>query len=86
MPILDYDKGSDEINSGLKVVIKDEGPTRLIIIFRNGEMIRMAQSSQVGSSDTLTHSILETCKSCFQNTVWEMGMIMVPTSWGCYED
>lgn len=52
---LHYYKGSDEINSGLKVVIKDEGVTRLIIIFWNGEMIRMAQRSEGGSFDTLSH-------------------------------
>ena len=52
---LRYDKGSDDINSGLKVVAKDEGATRLTLIFWNGDTIRMAQRSQGVSSETLAH-------------------------------
>lgn len=54
---LHYDKGTDEINSGLRVVIKGGGVTRLRTIFWNGETIRLAQSSRGGSFHILTDSV-----------------------------
>lgn len=78
--------GGGEINSGLTAVIKDEGATWLILIFWNRERIRMAQRSREALfKPSHTFNLLKIYQSCFQNTLWEMG-IMVMTFWGCYED
>lgn len=43
-----------------------------------------AQKVPLKFSCTFYH--LEIYQFCFPNTLWEMGIIMVLTLWGCYEE